>query len=487
MGAGRALLLALAESTRYPQPVTQSKFHQVKLTLMAIQESSESSPIEGKKRQPLFHGWWVLAANSFVMGFSSGVTNYGATVFFNPVSSALGLSRTVTSIAIAMARAENTVLAPLIGYFIDRFGPRGPIFVGMSMMGLGLIMFGLFANNLLLFIITWTFMVSLGANIGGFAPNWATINNWFVRKKGRAMGIGMASQAMGGVILAPLLAFIISRWGWETGAIVTGIAIFLLVLPVARIIRTRPQEMGLLPDGDQPEQILTQATLVGEDASQNASQPKAVTPSGNFSIGQARRTTAFWVLMAALGLRQMGQAGIVLHLSPMLQERYSFGEVQAGTFVGVMAFMGVIGAIAAGLLSDRFSRRKVMGTIVAIEATSLFLLVLGNTGLVYVFIVMYGVGQGAHALNRAILGEYFGNSHYARLWGLLSMATTPLAAAGPIYAGWLSESSGYGKVLFTFMFLYGISSILYWNCRRPSLPVTPYQDDAAISEQPNAG
>ena len=122
----------------------------------------------------------------------------------------------------------------------------------MFLMGLGMILFGLFARNLLLFIVTWTFMVSLGANIGGFAPNWATINNWFNRRKGQAMGIGMASQAMGGVILAPLLAFIISRWGWETGAVVTGVAIFLLVLPITKLIRTRPQDMGLLPDGGHP-------------------------------------------------------------------------------------------------------------------------------------------------------------------------------------------------------------------------------------------
>ncbi len=454
---------------------------------MATQGPTEPTPIGTKAPRRIYHGWIVLAASCTVMGFSSGVTNYGATAFFNPVSEALGLSALMTSVAISMARAENTVLAPLIGYFIDKYGPRGPIFAGMTMMGLGLIMFGLFANNLLMFIVTWTFMVSLGANIGGFAPNWATINNWFVRKKGRAMGFGMASQAMGGVVLSPLLAFIIAHWGWETGAIVTGIAIFLLVLPIAQMIKTRPQDMGLLPDGDQPEPITIQPSAVEDESSQKASQRRIVLPSFNFSIGQARRTKSFWILMAALGLRQMGQAGMQLHMSPMLQARYGFGAIEAGALISVLAFMGVVGAIVAGTTGDHFPRRWVMGIIVACEAFSLLLLVLGNSWLVYPFLVIFGFGQGSHALNRAILGEYFGNSHYARLWGLLSMATTPLAAAGPIYAGWISDSSGYGKVLFTFMFLYGFSSILYWNCRRPSLPATPSQDDAALPGQPNAG
>ena len=343
----------------------------------------------------------------------------------------MGISRTVTSIAIALARAENTVLAPIIGYFIDRFGPRPPIIAGMFLMGLGMILFGLFARNLFLFIVTWTFMVSLGANIGGFAPNWAAINNWFNRKKGRAMGIGMASQAMGGVILAPMLAFIIARWGWETGAVVTGIAIFVLVMPVTKLIRTRPQDMGLLPDGDPPAPPVPPTATLGGSPSDPKPHGLVDAPGRNFTVGQAFRAPAFWFFMGALALRQMSQAGMVLHMSPMLQDRYAFTGVEAGFLVGVLAAMGVVGALSGGYVSDLFQRRKVMGVIVGLEAFSLFLLLLNELPLVYAFILIFGFGQGAHALNRAILGEYFGNSHYARLWGMLSMGTTPLRRRRP--------------------------------------------------------
>ena len=441
-------------------------------TTMAISDAPQSTARDDGRRRGIFHGWFILAANCLVMGFSSGVTNYGATVFFNPVSQALGISRTMTSIAIALARAENTVLAPIIGYFIDRFGPRPPIIAGMFLMGLGMILFGLFARNLFLFIVTWTFMVSLGANIGGFAPNWAAINNWFNRKKGRAMGIGMASQAMGGVILAPMLAFIIARWGWETGAVVTGIAIFVLVMPVTKVIRTRPQDMGLLPDGDPPAPPVPPTAMM--DGSPADPKPYGLVdaPGRNFTVGQAFRAPAFWFFMAALALRQMSQAGMVLHMSPMLQDRYEFTGVEAGFLVGMLAAMGVVGALAGGYISDLFQRRKVMGIIVGLESFSLFLLLLNELPLVYAFIILFGFGQGAHALNRAILGEYFGNSHYARLWGMLSMGTTPFAAAGPVFAGWVSDVSGYGAVILTFMFMYGASGLLYYNCRRPPIPAS---------------
>ena len=340
------------------------------------------------------------------MGFSSGVNNYGATVFFNPVSEALRLSALLTSVAVSLARTENFVLAPVIGYFIDKYGPRGPVLAGMVLMGLGLIMFGLFAKNLLMFIVTWTFMVSLGANIGGFAPNWTAINNWFERKKGRAMGIGMASQAMGGVVLAPGLAFIISRWGWEAGAIVSGIAIFRQEAHIARFLRTRPQDMGLLTDGDLTEA----ASNAVENESNTSTAVAGITQTINFSIGQARRTRSFWVLMGALGLRQMGQAGIQLHMSPLLQDRYGFGAVEAGGLIGILAVMGVVGALVIGVAGDRFPRRQVMGIVVGLEALSLLLVVLGTFCFVYIFLVLFGFGQGFHAFNRAMLGEYFGNS-----------------------------------------------------------------------------
>lgn len=450
---------------------------------MAIHESPDSTPIEGSKRPRIFHGWYVLAASCFVMGFSSGVNNYGATVFFNPVSEALGLSAFLTSVVVSLARTENFILAPLIGYFIDKFGPRGPVLVGMTLMGIGLILFGLVVNNLFMFIVTWTFMVSLGANIGGFAPNWTAINNWFVRKKGRAMGIGMASQSMGGVVLAPVLAFIISRWGWETGAVVTGIAVFLLVIPISRFILTRPQEMGLLPDGDSPET----ASSPAPSENQGSTAVAGIAQTIDFSIGQARKTSAFWVLMGALGLRQMGQAGMQLHMSPMLQDRYDFGAVEAGFLIGLLAVTGAIGGITIGIIGDHFPRRWVMGIVVGLEAFSLLLVVLGTFWFVYVFLLLFGFGQGVHALNRAMLGEYFGNSHYARLWGILSSATTPMAAAGPIYAGWMADASGYGGVVFTFMFLYALSAILYWNCRRPTMPDASSPEEPVLPQQPNAG
>ena len=421
----------------------------------------------------MFYGWRVLFASCIIMGFSSGIVTYSATVFFIPVQDSLNLSRTSMSIAFSLARAENFILAPIVGYFIDRLGPRRPILFGITMAGIGLILFGLFANSLLLFILTWTALVSFGTNIGGFAPNWAAINNWFVRTKGRAMGIGMAAQSLGGVLIAPIVAVLITQVGWRTTAVICGIAIMAVVIPVSFIIRTRPSDLGLKPDGDPVD--------VPEERDEHA--PVSIIDNvTNFTVRQATKTSALWFLIFAMGLRQFGQSGLIFHFSPLLQDR-GFSPIAAGSTVGLLAFMGVIGAISSGWISDRFPRRRVMATIVTFESLALLLLYFSTEAWqVYAFVVILGFGQGAHALNRAILGEYFGQTSYAKIWGVISMATTPIVAMGPIFAGISFDSTGsYSLAIAVYVSVYAMAAFLYFNCRKPSLHVAETDLSAARS------
>ncbi|MCL0043266.1 MFS transporter, partial [Dehalococcoidia bacterium] len=182
------------------------------------------------------------------------------------------------------------------------------------------------------------------------------------------------------------------------------------------------------------------------------------------------KTPAFWILNLAMGLRQFGQSGMIFHFSPLLQDR-GFTAIMAGSTVGLLAFMGIGGAILGGWVSDRYERRRVMAIIVVCETMALALLFLStSTWHVYVFVIVYGFGGGAHALNRAILGEYFGQDHYAKIWGVLSMATTPLAAAGPIFTGGVFDYFGnYDIAIITFVAVYAVSAVAYFVCRKPSL------------------
>ena len=430
---------------------------------------SGSAPEHTQGGGRVFYGWWIVVASCVVMGSSAGIMQYSATLFFKPVADTLGISRTVLSIAVALGRVGGAIEAPIVGYFIDRLGPKWPMRFGLALAGIGLILFGLFADSLILFFLTWTVMVTLGlGSIGGFAPAWAAINNWFVRKKGRAMGISMSSHGIGGALLAPVIASLIVLFGWRIAAMLAGLAIIFLVLPVTSLIRTRPEDMGLRPDGDSPTLPLDTRRLVGE--SSGSTQDNATNLRDtvvDYSVRQAVRTSTLWILILAMGIRQFGQAGMLLHLGPLLQDR-GFGIIQTGGAVGLLALMAVPGALACGWVSDYFQRRYVMTTIVIAETAALAVLFLATTTWqLYIFIIIYGFGQGAHVLNRAILGEYFGQRNYGKIWGVIAMSTT-LLSWGQVYAGWIYDTTrSYNIAIMTFIVLYAAAAMLYFSCRRP--------------------
>ena len=430
---------------------------------------SGSAPEHTQEGGKVFYGWWIVVASCVVMGSSAGIMQYSATLFFKPVADTLGISRTVLSIAVALGRVGGAIEAPIVGYFIDRLGPKWPMRFGLALAGIGLILFGLFADSLILFFLTWTVMVTLGlGSIGGFAPAWAAINNWFVKKKGRAMGIGMSSQGIGGALLAPVIASLIVLFGWRIAAMLAGLAIIFLVLPVTSLIRTRPEDMGLRPDGDPPTSPLDTRRLVGESSGSTQENTTNLRDTVvDYSVRQAVRTSTLWILILAMGIRQFGQAGMLLHLGPLLQDR-GFGIIQAGGAVGLLALMAVPGALACGWVSDYFHKRYVMTTIVIAETAALAVLFLATTSWqLYIFIIIYGFGQGAHVLNRAILGEYFGQRNYGKIWGVIAMSTT-LLSWGQVYAGWIYDTTrSYNIAIMTFMVLYAAAAMLYFSCRRP--------------------
>ena len=430
---------------------------------------SGSAPEHTQGGGRVFYGWWIVVASCVVMGSSAGIMQYSATLFFKPVADTLGISRTVLSIAVALGRVGGAIEAPIVGYFIDRLGPKWPMRFGLALAGIGLILFGLFADSLILFFLTWTVMVTLGlGSIGGFAPAWAAINNWFVRKKGRAMGIGMSSHGIGGALLAPVIASLIVLFGWRIAAMLAGLAIIFLVLPVTSLIRTRPEDMGLRPDGDPPTSPLDTRRLVGESSGSTQENTTNLRDTVvDYSVRQAVRTSTLWILILAMGIRQFGQAGMLLHLGPLLQDR-GFGIIQTGGAVGLLALMAVPGALACGWVSDYFQRRYVMTTIVIAETAALAVLFLATTTWqLYIFIIIYGFGQGAHVLNRAILGEYFGQRNYGKIWGVIAMSTT-LLSWGQVYAGWIYDTTrSYNIAIMTFIVLYAAAAMLYFSCRRP--------------------
>src|ERR1700752_3853364 len=167
-----------------------------------------------KRLTGLFYGWRMVAASAAVRVLGAGLPSYGFTVFFLPLSQELNLSRTATSFAFSLARAEGAIEGPVVGHILDRYGPRPGMLTAGLLMGVGYLLLAK-VDSYAMFLVIYLGMISL-AHSGGFmhAPMTLT-NSWFIRQRARAITLSSASFSAGGVLIAPLLSAIVLTWGWR--------------------------------------------------------------------------------------------------------------------------------------------------------------------------------------------------------------------------------------------------------------------------------
>lgn len=166
------------------------------------------------KLSSLFYGWHMVGVSAAVRLLGAGLHSYGFTIFFLPLSQELNLSRTATSFAFSLARAEGAIEGPIVGHLLERYGPRPVMLATMTLMGIGYLLLSQ-VESYWSFVLVYTVMISL-THSGGFmhAPM-TLINTWFIRWRARAMTINSAAYGLGGVLIAPILSMVVHNWGWR--------------------------------------------------------------------------------------------------------------------------------------------------------------------------------------------------------------------------------------------------------------------------------
>ena len=187
------------------------------------------------------------------MAMTSGINFHGFGNFIIPLSKEFGWNRTVVSTIFSLARLEAGFIGPLEGWLVDRIGPRKLMLVGIPLMGLGFILLSR-VNGLLTFMLVYVLGVTLGNSVGMHTPASAAVANWFTRKRGLAFGIMWSGVGLGG-LMVPVLGWAIEEFGWRQASVMVGIFVVVVGIPVASIMRHRPEQYGLLPDGDKPPKV----------------------------------------------------------------------------------------------------------------------------------------------------------------------------------------------------------------------------------------
>jgi MFS family permease len=405
-----------------------------------------------------FYGWRMIAASAAVRILGAGLHSYGFTVFFLPLSQELNLSRTATSFAFSLSRAEGAIEGPIVGHLLDRYGPRPVMIAAVLTMGVGYLLLSQ-VDSYVAFLLIYTGLISL-THSGGFmhAPM-ALTNTWFIRLRARAMTINSAAYGLGGVLLAPVLSLIVQAWGWRWGAAVAGMAFILIGLPLCLTIRRSPESMGLRPDGD--------ADFPTDPAEKHAGARRAATEA-DVTAGQALRSFAFWALVFGAGVRNAAYHAISTHFIPLMIWK-GMSPQQATFLLSAFAFLGFVSTLLFGWLADSMNKPRLVSLILCTTGISIFFLIFGSSiGYLGFFILLFTTVEATYPVAWAMVGDIFGRRHFAKIRGYMSVFYVWGSVLGPVLAGAIWDRwHTYEPMLWGLVVMFFLSGAFYSVLGKP--------------------
>ena len=364
------------------------------------------------------------------MAMSSGINFHGFGNFIIPLSKEFGWSRTTVSAVFSLARLEAGFIGPVEGWAVDRLGPRKLMLVGIPVMGLGFILLSQ-VSGLFTFMLVYILGITLGNSLGMHVPASAAVANWFNRKRGLAFGIMWSGVGLGG-LLVPALGWAIDVYGWRDASVYVGIFVIFVGVPVAALMRHRPEQYGFLPDG----QIIPQKTSNGKLGKNEDFEV-------DFTAREALQTSSFWFLSLSIMARSLVTGGVGLHLVPYFVG-LGASPIEAAAYAGSVGVISIPGRFGLSYLGDYFNRRYMMAISLLFMTLSIVLLATANSlsssipGL-----VAYSISQGGiSVIPQSIIADYFGRKAFATISGFRSSIQMLGIIVGPVVSGLVYDRTG---------------------------------------------
>lgn len=420
-----------------------------------------SSPYIRNRLASIYRGWWVLFGATVLALISGGILYHGAAVFFSPIRRDLNLSSANTSLIFTLARAQTSLVAPLYGWLVDRVGARPLIVAGAVVSGIGLIAITLI-NNYIVFLLAYLLLVSVPSSFGFGQTLLTAVNRWFIRRKAVAMTILLTGFAAGGAIFVYPLGVGVDNLGWRATSVYAGIVVLVIGLLVSRIVTSPPTGEGNIVDEVERER---------DSEADGAPRSGNRILSADFTLSEAIRTRAFWILLAASTLRISAETGLAIHIIPIMVWQGAEEEFAAG-LVSAYFLLSIPFRLGLGMAGQRLSFQPliVSGHLAAV-AGCLLLIQTEGVGPLYPFVVLLAIYEGAVVLQWVAIGNYFGRRSYGAITGIMRAFDTIGTFFAPWYAGWMFDRTGsYSPALATFAVALGIAAVLYSISRRPNRP-----------------
>ena len=411
-------------------------------------------------RAPVFYGWVVLAMAALGTYAATGVAQVVIGGIQNLIFEDMGWDRSTIAFAVTAGTWGSGLLTPFIGRLADKLGPRQLMPIGAAIVGLSF--FGLAGISQV-----WHFYAAyiIGRAIAnptlvGVVPRTVAVN-FFSRRRNLAIGLVSTFRPVGGGLNIQAISLIAAFYSWRTAYRVLGIFSLLLVLPLFLIMRRRPEDIGLMPDGDE-----NPVAVARESRARNVAPPD----EDSWTAGEALATSAFWLIVSAEMITILTSGTIGFQVAPYLVDS-GMSQPLAALAVTLSSALGAIVNPGWGLLADKYQPRllAVAATLMAMLSGGLFV-ISGAAYAIFFFAIIWGMASGGlNVLGSMMLAQYFGRASYGTITGLAGPFQMVFLGLGPTFGALLyTWTNGYDVIWIYAIASYAVAAVLIFGARRPT-------------------
>ncbi|MEZ4668402.1 MAG: MFS transporter [Anaerolineae bacterium] len=375
-------------------------------------------------KRNIYYGWVITATLAITETISWGIIYYAFSVFLKPMETDLGWSRAELTGGFSLALLVMGGMAFLVGTWIDRHGARFLMTFGSVLASLLIIAWSQVTDRSHFYLIWFGLGVCAAAVL--YDPAFTVVAHWFVRRRSTALAVITFAAGLASTIFIPLSDYLLNQFGWRGAVLRLGIFLAVTtILPHALVLRRRPDDFGLLPDGDTH---LEQSGSVSQNTT---------------SLSEALRNRYFWQMIFAFSLSTIAVSAIRVHFIPFLTE-WGIDASTAAAASGSIGLMQVAGRAVFAPLDTRYSTRAMVIGVFVVQAVSMLILLLGASPVVVVlFIVVFGTSFGAQTLARAsMIADLFGSANYGRIASVMTVFLTLAGTGAPVGAAAIYDYYG---------------------------------------------
>jgi MFS family permease len=409
-------------------------------------------------RLPFYYGWLIVGIAFVTMAI--GVTARTAfSLLMPPLIDEFGWDRGVVAGAFSFGFLVSALLSPIAGRVMDARGPRLVMLPGAALLAAGLFLAPAVGQPWHLYA-TLGVMVGAGANLMTYTAHSQFLPNWFVHRRGLAISLAFSGVGVGALVLLPWLQSIIVGDGWRASCWAMGLLVVLVAAPLNLLVRKKPQDIGLLPDGESQS-----APASARRTASNIVDPAWA--ATEWTLARAVRTSRFWWIVLGYFCALVAWYAVQVHQTKYLIE-VGFSPLVAAWALGVVSVVGIPGQIGLGALSDRIGREWVwtagcLGFAIC-YVTLIALQHAPADGLLYLMVFSQGfLGYALTSVMGPIVAEIFEGPHYGSIFGTITVALIGGGAAGPWMAGLTYDATGSYRLAFVLAIVCSlVSAVAIW-------------------------